>query len=39
MHEREFDAPLERAWFRAYSYAPEALVVAASFGERMRRSL
>ncbi|MGW1053683.1 holo-ACP synthase [Streptomyces sp. NPDC001118] len=34
MREGELDALLERAWFRAYAYAPEELAVAASFGTR-----
>jgi holo-[acyl-carrier protein] synthase len=37
VHEHELDALLRRAWFRAYTYAPEELAIAASFGEERAR--
>ncbi|MDH6134309.1 holo-[acyl-carrier protein] synthase [Kitasatospora sp. MAA4] len=37
LHEDELDALLERPWFRSYTYAPEELATADSFGAQRAR--
>ncbi|WP_051966302.1 holo-ACP synthase [Kitasatospora mediocidica] len=37
LHEDELDVLLERPWFRDYTYAPEELATAESFGARRAR--